>query len=58
MTLLGASSNVAGEPLLGDLGWRKLEERRKERKILFDKRLEDGSKQTGKDGSRCFEEKI
>ena len=39
--LLGASRTVAGAAVRGDLGWRKLEERRKERKPLYGKRLEN-----------------
>ena len=35
---LGASNT--GVALEGDLGWRKLEERREEMKVLFGKRLE------------------
>ena len=33
--LLGASNIVAGVAVQGDLGWRKLEERRKERKCCL-----------------------
>ena len=36
--LLGASRTVAGAAVRGDLGWRKLEERREERKLLYGKR--------------------
>ena len=39
--LLGASRTVAGAAVRGDLGWRKLEERREERKLLYGKRLEN-----------------
>ena len=38
--LLGASNIVAGVAVQGDLGWRKLEERREEMKVMFGKRLE------------------
>ena len=38
--LLGESNTVAGVAVQGDLGWRKLEERREEMKVLFGKRLE------------------
>ena len=37
--LLGPSSTVAGVAVQGDLGWRKLEERREEMKVVFGKRL-------------------
>ena len=37
--LFEASSRVAGVAVLGDLGWRKLEERREGMKVLFGKRL-------------------
>ena len=37
--LLGASNTVAGMAVQGDLGWKKLEERREEMKVLFGKRL-------------------
>ena len=37
--ILGASNIVTGVALQGDLGWRKLEERREEMKVLFGKRL-------------------
>ena len=37
--LLGASNTVAGVTVQGDLGWRKLEERREEMKVMFGKRL-------------------
>ena len=39
--LLGASGTVAGAAVRGDLGWRKLEDRREERKLLYGKRLEN-----------------
>ena len=32
--LLGASRTVAGEALCGEIEWRKLEERREEKKML------------------------
>ena len=38
-SLLEASNTVAGVAMQGDLGWRKLEERRKEIKVIFDERL-------------------
>ena len=38
--LLGASNAVAGMAVQGDLGWKKLEERREEMKVVFGKRLE------------------
>ena len=38
--LLGESNTAAGVVLQGDLWWRKHEERRKEVKVLFVKRLE------------------
>ena len=37
--LLGASKTVAGLTVQGDLGWRKLEERREEKKLLDGLRL-------------------
>ena len=37
--LLGACNRESGVAVQGDLGWRKLEERRKE-KVIFSKRLE------------------
>ena len=37
---LGASNTVAGVAVQGHPGWRKLEERREEMKVLFGKRLE------------------
>ena len=37
--LLGASNTVAGVAVLGDLGWRKLEKRREDKKFLYDRRL-------------------
>ena len=33
--LVGGSSTVAGGAVRGNLGWRKLEERREEKKLLF-----------------------
>ena len=39
--LLGASNAVAGMVVQEYLGWRKLEERRVEMKVLFGKRLEE-----------------
>ncbi len=33
--LLGAGRAVAGAAIWGDLGWKKLEERRVEKKILY-----------------------
>ena len=38
--LLGASRTVAGAAIRGDLGWRKLEERREEKKVLYGRRLQ------------------
>ena len=38
--LLRASNIVAGVAVQGDLGWRKLEQRREEMKVMFGKRLE------------------
>ena len=38
--LLGASNIVAGVAVQGDLGWRKLKERKEEMKVLFGKILE------------------
>ena len=35
--LLESSNTVAGVAVQGDLGWRKLEERREEMKVLFGK---------------------
>ena len=37
--IIGASRTVAGATLRDDLGWRKLEERREEKKLLYGKRL-------------------
>ena len=37
--LLGASNTVAGVVVRGDLGWRRLEERREEKKVLFGRRM-------------------
>ena len=34
-SLLGTSNEVAGVAVLGDLGWRKLVERREEKKVLY-----------------------
>ena len=33
--LVGGNSTVAGVAVRGDLGWRNLEERREEKKLLF-----------------------
>ena len=33
--LLGASRSVAGVAVQRDLGWKKLEEKRKEKKVLY-----------------------
>ena len=38
--LLGASRSVAGAAVRDDLGWRKLEERREVKKLMYGKRLE------------------
>ena len=38
--LLGASKTVAGVAVQGDPGWRKLEERREEKKLLYGLRLD------------------
>ena len=38
--LVGGSSKVAGIAVRGDLGWRKLEERKEEKKLLFGWRLQ------------------
>ena len=35
--LLGASNTIAGVAVQGNLGWRKLVERREEMKVLFGK---------------------
>ena len=45
--LLGASNTVAGVAVQGNLGWRKLEERREEMKVMFGKILEVGRWQIG-----------
>ena len=37
--LLGESNTIAGVAVQGDLGWKKLEERREEMKVMFGKRL-------------------
>ena len=37
--LLGASRTVAEEAVRGEMGWRKLEERREEKKMLYGRRL-------------------
>ena len=37
--LLGASTTVAGEAVRGEMGWRKLEERREEKKMLYGRRF-------------------
>ena len=47
---LGASNIVTGSAVQEDLGWRKLEERREEMKVLFDKRLEGWMKKLSEDG--------
>ena len=39
--LLGASNTVAGVAVRGDLGWRRLEERREEKEVLFGRRMGD-----------------
>ena len=36
---LGASRTVAGAAVRDDLGWRKLEEKREEKKLLYGKKL-------------------
>ena len=38
--LLGASRSVAGAAAGGDLGWKKLEEGREVKKLMYGKRLE------------------
>ena len=38
--LVGANNTVSGVAVQGDLGWRKLEERREEMKVMLGKRLE------------------
>ena len=38
--LLGASRSVAGVAVRGDLEWKKLEERREEKKVLYGRRVE------------------
>ena len=38
--LLGASRTVAGAAIRGDLGWKRLEERREEKKVLYGRRLQ------------------
>ena len=40
MPSLRASNTIAGVAVEGDVGWRKLEERREEMKVMFGKRLE------------------
>ena len=37
--LVGASRTVAGEAIHGEMGWRKLEERREEKKTLYGRRF-------------------
>ena len=37
--LLGASRTVAGEAICGEMGWRRLEERREEKKMLYGRRF-------------------
>ena len=36
--LLGASRTVAGAAIREDLGWKRLEERREEKKVLYGRR--------------------
>ena len=48
--LLGASNIVAEVAVQRELGWRKLEERREEMKMLFGKSGRDGRESTGDDG--------
>ena len=49
--LLVANNTVAEVKLQGDLGWRKLEERKEEMKVLFGKRLKGVEESmTGEDG--------
>ena len=38
--LLGASRSVPGATVRGDLGWRKLEDRREGERLMYGKRLE------------------
>ena len=38
--LLGASRSVPGAAVRGDLGWRMLEDRREEERLMYGKRLE------------------
>ena len=38
--LVGGSSIIAGVAVKGDLEWKKLEERREEKKLLFGRRLQ------------------
>ena len=38
--LLGASRSVAEVAVRGDLGWKKIEERREEKKVLYGRRVE------------------
>ena len=38
--LLGASRSAPGVAVRGDLGWRKLEEKREGKKLMYGKRLE------------------
>ena len=46
--LLGASNTIAGVAVQGDLGWWKLEERKKDIKVLFGR---DERDLTGEDGN-------
>ena len=48
--LLGASNT--GLAVQGDLGWRKLEEKREKIKVLFEEIGRDGRELTGEDGGR------
>ena len=49
--LLGASRTVAGAAIQGDLGWKRLEERREEKVVLYRRRLQrlDDSRLASKD---------
>ena len=49
--LLGASNTEAGVAVERDLGWRKLEERRKEMNVVWLEIERDGRESTGEDGS-------
>ena len=48
--LLGVSYTVEGVVVQGDLGWRKLEKRKEEMKVLFGKRLEGVEELIGENG--------